>query len=237
MSVKWSPFKDYIETAPSIDGRYANAAYTLLAAGPPRISSYGGALGTALYLSEDDTVIAYPVGMTQQVGLSQNRQFSRFWEVGSERSYFISGRTMQQMTLSRVYYHGPSLLRVLYAYYDDGLTVTSLLAGSWALNPNPHQVQNAAGYQNLFMNLASDLFAQPVGLMLYMKDSNFETIGAGYCESCVIPNHTLMTDAQGTVVQENVALQFERVVPINVESAAALGEAVSSFSFVQSAAI
>jgi hypothetical protein len=50
--------------------------------------------------------------------------------------------------------------------------------------------------------------------MLMFKDSNEDTMAATYLESCYVPNHTLATDAMGTVIQENCAVQFERMVPI-----------------------
>jgi hypothetical protein len=50
-----------------------------------------------------------------------------------------------------------------------------------------------------------------------MKDSNEDTMGAGYFESCFIPNHSISTDAMGTLIQEQCAIQFERMVPINTQ--------------------
>jgi ABC-type enterochelin transport system permease subunit len=51
-------------------------------------------------------------------------------------------------------------------------------------------------------------------MMMLMKDSNEDTMGANYAESCYVPNHNLATDAMGTVVQESCGIQFERLVPI-----------------------
>lgn len=215
---EWSPFDTAIEN--NVDGRYANAAYTLIAAGPPRITEYGGAAFAQIAFSGQQGV-AFPIGSVQNMNLSQNRQFNRFWEIGSERSYFISGRTMQQMTLARVLYHGPSLLRVLYAYYTDAVpptVVEPLYANAGAFIANPHDVIMTPGYETLFINLASDLFSQPIGLLIYLKDTNLENLGAMYCETCQIPNHTFMTDAQGTVIQESAAVQFEQVVPVSVSA-------------------
>jgi hypothetical protein len=81
-------------------------------------------------------------------------------------------------------------------------------------NRNPHKMVISPGYKNIFLNLASDLFMQPIGLMLYFKDSNNESVYAAYAENCVIPNHDLGMDAGGTVMQENVSIQFERLLPI-----------------------
>ena len=141
-----------------------------------------------------------------------------FYELGSVRSYFIPGRVMGQANLGRIMYHGPSLLRVLYAYYQDAVapaTIDTLLGGvSASTMPNPHNVKIQPGFENIYLNLASDLFTQPIGLLLMLKDSNEDTMAAVYLESCYIPSHSLSTDAMGTVIQEQVSIQFERAVPI-----------------------
>jgi hypothetical protein len=117
-----------------------------------------------------------------------------------------------------VMYHGPSLLRVLWAYYQDLVTptvVASVFPNIGASTVfNPHDVKIPPGYENVFLNLMSDLFTQPVGLLQMMKDSNEDTMAANYLEACYVPSHTIATDAMGTIIQENVAIQFERLVPI-----------------------
>lgn len=206
------------------EGQFMSAAFTLLAAGPPRLANIGGATATAAALAAGGSAsnFAMPVGVVQNVNLSHNRNFSRFWELGSERSYFISGRTVGQLQLSRVLYHGPSLLRTLYAYYQDLLppTVVPFLFPNIgpATVANPHNVKIPPGYENLYMNLASDLFSQPIGILMYLRDSNEDTVGAVYMEECYIPSHVIATDAGGTVIQENVAIQFERLVPVAVSA-------------------
>ncbi len=219
----WSPYENYIQDGHD-DGRFMSAAFTLLAAGPPRLSGLGMASSTdladALSGSGSASEIVHPIGVTQTMNLGHNRQFSRFWELGSERSYFVAGRTVGQMGLSRILYHGPSLLRTLYAYYEDNIPPTTVPAifenPGIAGVANQHDVKIPAGYENLFLNLASDLFTQPVGLLIYLRDSNEDTVGAAYLESCYVPNHNLAMDAQGVVLQESAALQFERMVPVRV---------------------
>lgn len=222
---EWNPYQRYVQGG-LVDGQFMSAAFTLVAAGPPRLANIGGSGSAAATLSYAGAGKnwAFPIGVVQNINLSHNRAFSRFWELGSERSYFVSGRTMGQLGLSRVMYHGPSLLRVLYAYYQD-LVLPTLVPfvfnniGPIAL-ANPHNVKIPPGYENIFLNLASDLFSQPMGTLLYFRDSNEDTVGAIYLEACYIPSHTIATDAGGTVIQENVALQFERGVPVAVSSLA-----------------
>jgi len=221
---QWSPYTSFVQEGLA-DGQFLNAAFTLLAAGPPRLANIGGASAAAAQLSAGGgPCIAWPIGIVQNVNLSHNRQFNRIFELGSERSYFISGRTVGQLGLSRILYHGPSLLRVLYAYYNDALPptlVTPLFQSIGSVvTPNAHNVVFPPGYDNIFLNLASDLFNQPVGMLMYLKDSNESTVGAAYLEGAYVPTHTIATDAQGTVIQESASMQFERAVPVAVSALA-----------------
>ena len=225
----WSPYTRYVQGGMN-DVSHAHGAHTMLAAGPPRIANIGGAAGVSANVSaatdpqgnggSSANQIVYPMGLVQQFNLSHSRQFNRVFELGSERSYFISGRTVGQINLGRVYYHGPSLLRTLYAYFADGTgpagqTFPSLWpnAGQAAMG-NPHDVVIPPGYENIFLNLASDLFSQYVGLMMYMRDVNEQALGAGYFEACNVPNHNIQTDANSVMFQESCMVQFERMVPI-----------------------
>ncbi len=221
----WSPHDSYVQTGLK-DGQYASGSYTMLAAGPPRLSQVGGDASVAGAVEAGNSAgdqIVLPIGLVQQFSLSQNRQFNRIWELGSERSYFISGRTVGQVSFGRVYYHGASLLRYLYAYYEDLVPPTLVPA----MFPNegiqnvadPHDVVIPPGYENLYTNLASDLFAQPIGLMWYVRDSDQNTLGAVYLESAVVPNYSFSTDSQGLMIQEQVAMQFERSVPVKLNAA------------------
>ena len=214
----WAPYDSYVQGGLR-DGRYLSATFTLLAAGPPRLSSVSPDLA-----GDSGNEFAWPIGVVQNFNLSQNRQFARFWEVGSERSYFISSRTVGQLGLTRVMYHGPSLLRSLYAFYTDVFPATVIEPifenTGYAGLANKHDVIIPPGYRNVFLNLASDLFSQPMGLLMYFRDSNVATVSAGYLEQCYVPTHNLGTDAQGVVIQESVQLQYERLQPIDVEAVA-----------------
>ena len=215
---QWSPYDTYVQSGMT-DGRFQNAAYTLLAAGPPRLANIGGAVATGAALAgQAGDMVALPMGLIQNFSMSHNSNLQRVFELGSHRSYFIPGRTMGQLQFSRIMYHGMSLLRIMYAYYEDIIPPT-LIAPAFpnfglAAQANPHDVKIPPGYENVFLNLASDLFMQPVGILMMLKDSDEQTLGAGYFEACYVPNHTFSTDAMGTIIQESVAVQFERMIPV-----------------------
>jgi len=206
----------------------------MIAAGPPRIANIGGAAAFAQAVSgsgQSANQIVLPVGIIQNFNMSHNRQFSRIFEIGSERSYFISGRTVGQLGLGRVYYHGSSLLRILYAYYQDLVPATFVPAmfpnAGAASMSNPHDVVIPPGYENIYLNLASDLFTQPIGILFYIRDINQDSLGAIYFEACYLPQHSLATDSQGVLIQENVSVQFERAVPVAISALTLISSANS----------
>lgn len=229
----WKPYTQKIDNSALKEGLFASGAFTMVAAGPPRLAAIGGAAGAAAAAASGAGLSnwALPIGIVQNFNLSHQRSFARFWELGSERSYFISGRTVAQAGFGRVLYNGPSLLRMLYAFYNDIIPPT--LVPTFGVDPNigarvanQHNVKIPAGFENIYLNLASDLFSQPCGLLVYMKDSNENTLGAIYLEETYIPSHSIATDAQGVVIQEQVSLQPERAVPVAV-SAVALVESLT----------
>lgn len=203
-----------------VDGQYLSGGFLGLFAGPPRLASVGGAVTAGIAVEKPSVAaqLVYPIGITQNFSLSQNAQIARIFELGTDRSYFIPGRVVGQIGLGRVLYHGPSLLRVLYAYYQD-LVPSTIVAAMFpnvgtATMPNPHDVVVPPGYENFFINLASDLFSQPFGMLCVMRDSNQDTYGAVYAEACNVPNHSFSVDSQGVVIQEQVSLQYELLVPV-----------------------
>lgn len=232
----WKPYQQKVDNSSALgEGRFASGAFTMIAAGPPRLAAIGGATAASAGLSAGASNFAIPIGVVQNFNLSHNRQFARFWELGSERSYFISGRTQAQAGFGRVLYNGPSLLRMMYAFYNDALPPT--LVPTFGIDPsvpanvaNQHDVKIPPGFENIYLNLASDLFSQPCGLLVYIKDSNEQTLGAMYLEETYIPSHSIATDAQGVVIQEQVSLQPERVVPVAVASVALITTAGGSLN-------
>ncbi len=202
------------------DGQFVSGGFMGLFAGPPRLASVGGAVtaGIAVEKPAAASQLVYPIGIVQNFNLSQNKQIARIFELGTDRSYFIPGRTVGQIGLGRVLYHGPSLLRVLYAYYQaliPATIVSSMFPNVGAASMvNPHDVIIPPGYENFYLNLASDLFDQPFGMLAVMRDSNQDTYGAFYAEACNVPNHSFGVDSQGVVIQEQVGIQYELLVPI-----------------------
>jgi len=238
----WQPYRTHIQGGLR-NGNFVNGQFVAISAGPPFLQDIGAGQGANTLNAGGD--IVYPLGLTQNIAISQNKGFSRIFEIGSDRSYFISGRTVGQLSLSAVLYHGPSLLRKAYAYYatgaspgsypidplfpsagaqeplnfpyiggDAGVTAEDLAEAQVRLKNGLHAVRIPPGFDNLFMNLHSDLFSQPIGLLLVIMDNEENTYGSVYLENCVIPSYNIGVDAQGLIMQESVAVQYERIVPI-----------------------
>lgn len=221
----WDFFNKNVQSG-LLEGRYLNAAFTMIAAGPPRLAALSGDDP-----EDADASVAFPIGVIQNFNVGQSSQVLRLFEIGSERSYFIRGRTMGTLGLGRVMYHGPSLLRVLYAYINgttvNGPTIEGLYTGSEqqtaklntssnvSVSDTGERYNNNPGNENIWLDLASDVFSQPIGLMILMRDSNNDTVGAFYFEYCQITNHGFAADSGGTILSENASIMFERAIPIS----------------------
>jgi hypothetical protein len=231
----WKPYENHVQGGLR-EGNFVNGQFITLCAGPPflrNLSSSG--------VSQSAGLKVYPIGLTQNITLGQMKNVSRIFEIGSDRSYFLTGRSAGQLGLGRVVYHGPSLLRVLYAYYDTEGDVGSFEVKSLftkgdspfgvppfrdgnlgetfsdkATDKRLHSIKVPPGYGNFFINLASDLFSQPMGLLLIVRDNEENTYGACYFENCYVPNHNFGLDANGLLVQESIGIQYEKLVPIRL---------------------
>jgi len=230
-------FHNHHVQAELMGGEFVSAETTLIAAGPPRLSDIGNG-NSVIDDSEADQV--FPIGVLENVGLSQSKQLQRIFEIGSSRSYFIPGRTIGSITLGRVLYHGPSLLKVLYAYYKQsaadalvklnpnkkGSTIS--VGGVDIPDPNAtllelptvqnelHRVHFNPGYDDLWMNLASDLFNQPTGICIYFRNQMDMTLGAIYLEECYVQGHQMSISSGSVLLMEGVSLQFDQVRPIRM---------------------
>jgi hypothetical protein len=224
-------FYNYRVQQELVGGQFVSAESTLIAAGPPRLTTEGGA----------GTEIAYPIGLLETFGIQQSRQLQRIFEIGSTRSYFIPGRTVGSISIGRTFYFGPSLLRVLYAYYRSnagtfdlgtaavGATVTSPEGRNEVPDPSAalldtfsvgdlHELKRNPGYGYLIIDLASDLFAQPTGLAVYFKDANTDTVGGFYVEDSYVQGHQMTVSSGSVLIMEGVSVQYDRLVPLNVDA-------------------
>ena len=75
-------------------------------------------------------------------------------------------------------------------------------------------MHTAPGYDNLWLNLASDLFRVPTGLLVLFRDTEDNTVGAYYLEQCQVPTHTMAVDSQGLIMQETTTIIPGNILPL-----------------------
>lgn len=190
-------------------GTFMTPEATLIAAGPARLSELGNAGPQGL------EGLIVPIAVTDNVAVNQNRMLQQVFEIGSRRSYFVSGHTTGTVSLSRPMFNGPSLLRLLTAATGDhdGLDNPAGLAtigGDQAGQPLDH------GQAEFYINLQAEIFDRPLGLMFYMIDQRNVPYGAMYVEDCNVQAHAFNIAAQAMTVVENVSMMFDRIVPVAV---------------------
>jgi hypothetical protein len=232
-------FHNHHVQAELMGGEFVSAETTLIAAGPPRLTDVTGSDANLDTVDEGDMV--FPIGVLENVGLSQSKQLQRIFEIGSSRSYFIPGRTIGSLTLGRVLYHGPSLMKAMYAHYKQsaanapfqfnhkGKGATMNVGGVQVPDPNAtllslpalqaqlHLVKENPGYDDLWLNLASDIFNQPTGLAIYFRNQMDQTVGAIYLEECYIQGHQLSISSGSALLMEGCSLQYDQLRPIRMQ--------------------
>lgn len=202
-------------------GQFISAETTLIASGPADLTNTSGARGIEGDSTKSATdVICYPIGLLESFGLQQNRQLQRIFEIGSSRSYFIPGRNVGSISLGRTMYYGPSLLRVLYAGHSTTGVVTSSIGGG-TKTEIAHVLRRRPGFSedNFYIDLASDLFAQPTGLAVYFKDYDEHTAAAFYLQNCYVQGHQFNVSSGSVLIMEGAQLQYDTLVPIQMQAA------------------
>ena len=228
-------FRNYHVQQELTGGQFVSAETSLVAAGPPELAGTNahtqGATGGGT---------VYPIGLLENASLQQNKQLQKIFEIGSSRSYFIPGRVIGSLSLGRTFYYGPSLMRVMYAYYSStdtaGVNIGTKTApsqikledGSYSIDPKEqllaysgtmHKVSQSPGEDHFFVNLASDLFNQGTGLAFYFRDANFNSVGAFYLENVFIQAHQFTLSSGSVLIMEGVSAQYDRIVPIKLITA------------------
>lgn len=185
----WSPFQSHVQQDIPSAGSFIDSKVTLIAAGPAKLSQVGS-----------NTDVAYPIGVGENFGFSQQKQLQRIMEIGSSLHYMVPGHVIAQGNLGRVLYNGRSMLNVLYA----------------ASKVAP---KTPAG-DNFWVNVASDVFNTPFGLLVYMMDNNQIPYAAVYLEENYIQGHQLQWQAQATVITESTSFQCMRALPVRLPKSA-----------------
>jgi len=170
---------------------------TILMAGPARFTGLSGST---------DLI---PIGLADNIAFQQNAQLMRLFEIGSNRSFFTRGKTAPVLSLSRVLADQKNILAALsQAAYRPSQAVDG---------------SNAPGAvgSDVMMNLDSEFFAVPFGLMIIMKtrgggsDGYGKVLCANYLEYCMFEGYSFQVASQQPVIAENIQIQYDRAVPVS----------------------
>jgi len=230
-------FNQFHVQAELTGGDFISSESTLIAAGPPELAM----TGVTRFSDEESGELepgeaVYPLGVLESFGITQACQNQKLFEIGSSRSYTVSGKVMGSISVARALYNGASLLKIMYAYYRQTRSgyprfnhqLPDAVIGTTGI-PDPNRqlltgdyqkdlllIKNNPGYGNFMMNLASDLFKQPTGLMMYMRSSRDIDFGAIYSENVHVTGHQMSINAGVNVIMESCSMEFERIVPVEV---------------------
>jgi len=185
----------------------------LIAAGPADLDKAS---------SNPDGFRIVPIGLVESAQISMNKPLSRIFEIGSKLSYIIPGRTVGGISLSRVFFDGPSLLKALYMgevksdFSTKDTKFAKFMSNTYTQGNDTDAYQAFAniGSGNLAMNLASSFFEQPIGLSFFFKDQQSDTVGQTYFEGCRVSTYNLGISSNMNVLSEQISMEFVRCRPI-----------------------
>lgn len=195
----WDFQNSYIERL--MDNSALTAAHpddTLILAGPPR----------HVAAPSDETFFQklLPLGMIQNMQISQQKPTTPMQAIGSGRLFFISGKAQGQVSIARLFVNGRNLLRALYTNaIQAGIDVTKF---------DDPAARAGSKLGQFFANLDSELFMIPFGLGVFFRDKLHHEIGAFYLELCVINTWAIGVGAGQNMIMENVNIMFDRLKPI-----------------------
>jgi hypothetical protein len=120
-------------------------------------------------------------------------------------------------------YDGPSLLKYAMVYYLERLENGQLGKIDQAKLKNMVQTTSALeisgtnrpGFDHFFINLSSDLFNFPVGVMFYFKNNAGLPYGAMYLEDAHITTHGMSVQVGMSVVAESISIDFDSPIGVN----------------------
>jgi len=168
--LNWSWSTQHVQTEVT-NSEYLSGEHTLLMAGPPRLSQLpvgnNGVAADALNQISDGSNSLFPIGLVANFAMQQGRSIRDLFEIGSVRRYLIAEKIQSTVRLARVKFYGPSLLRVLYAYYPSSRLPGS---GSFASALKDSDVDA----QNLTLPTANGDGVPGYG------DSNSDEVGANF---------------------------------------------------------
>jgi hypothetical protein len=179
---------------------------TCLYAGPARFSAIGSSTGLL------------PIGLADGVSVNQGAQLARLFEIGSNRSFFTRGKDIPSVSFSRMLADQKNIIATLLANARLSSRVVVNDLGTKGSGPD-------GGASEIMMNLGSELTHTPFGVLMVFKtrgEIGGSPLGRGkilsaiYMEYCMMEGYNFSVSASSPVIMENIAIQFDRVVPVAI---------------------
>ena len=151
------------------------------------------------------------LGMFQSISFGSAAQVMPLMAIGSGRSFFLRGKSQSNWQLNRVMMNGRNLLRALYHNaVEAGIQVDQF--------DDPAAPAGAPNSQ-YFINLDSELFYIPFGLVCIMRTKSHTLVGSCYLELCLIGNYQSQIQAGGNMIVESVSGLCDRILPFQAPDA------------------
>jgi len=216
---------DHTQPLDTTAGDFLSSESVVLLSGPPKL----------------DTAITptnlIPIGLVQNVQVTQAKQIQQLFEIGSKLPFFVPGRTTVQVGMARVLFDGPSLMQALYVYNEGGADLyipATNVASDQTSTSNPGEPYNVTGEDpvligtttggfdtsnnaEFFINIASEFFNKPLGLGCVLYDMQQQAYGGFYLEECYLQSHRFSASAQQTVLMEDVGIRCTALRPISID--------------------
>lgn len=165
--------------------------------------------GPARYTGLSSGADLIPIGLVDNISYQDNAQLMRLFEIGSNRSYFTRGKSAPTLSMSKVLADQKNILAALsQAAYRPPMATDG-------------QRSPGAADSDVMMNLGSEFFSVPFGLLLVMKtrgggpDGYGKTLSAMYLEYCMFSGYSFQVASQQPVIAENINIEFDRPVPVS----------------------
>lgn len=213
--MNWS-FKNMHVQSDIQDSNFVSSESSLIAGGPPDWTG--------------DTMNVVPMGIVENYSVTTAVLTNQVFEIGSRLFYVVHGRSWGNVTISRVFYNGPSLLSVLYGAFDYTLqgdtsqtfskisqSVSSTATSNMGLSTSITGTiapGTPLGSGFFGFNLASELFQTPTGILLFFEDTTGNTVGGVYFEHAYVTGHQFANSSGNLVIGEGVSLTFVQQTPI-----------------------
>ena len=175
----------------------------------------------------------YPVGLTQSFSWSEGVISQFVPEIGSTRKVNTAGTPQGSGQISKIVYHGNSLVASLYrptfffmaakpdwaALADGVLTGTSSLDWIKGIATNgidlfDVELEDALDKVVAMGGMGSNLFKIPFGLIEIKRDAKMRGLSINYFEQCALRGNQGGVSAGQFQVVDSVSFEFERMRPL-----------------------